>query len=174
MSNMIFSNYGVLKKVGEEYASSLGGVNVRFWNVYGIENDLNKSHVVTDFVISALKKKKINILTTGREKRDFLYVEDCCAGLEIIMKKFRLIKNLKKHIDLATGKYTSIINIAKIIKKNLKKKNFKVTYSYSKKNDTIQKNKLNIPDKFFFKLWQPRFSLKEGIDKIIDHYISKC
>ena len=152
MSNMIFSNYGVLKKVGEEYTNSLRGINVRFWNVYGIENDLNKSHVITYFVISALKKKKINILTTGREKRDFLYVEDCCAGLEIIMKKFKLITDLRKSIDLTTGKYTSIINVAKIIKNNLQKKNFKVPYSRSKKIDTVQKNKLNFPGKFFFKL----------------------
>jgi nucleoside-diphosphate-sugar epimerase len=173
MSNMFFSNYGVLKKIGENYTNSLGGVNVRFWNVYGIENDLKKSHVITDFVISALKKNKINILTTGKEKRDFLYVEDCCTGLEIIMKRYKLIAKLKKPIDLAAAKYVPIINIAKIIKKNLNKKNIKITYACSRNLDLVQKSKLNSPNKFFFKLWQPKFTLDKGINEIIKYYIDK-
>ena len=55
MSNMIYSSYGVLKRIGEDITKSLGGISVRFWNVYGIENDMEKSHVVTDFIIKAKK-----------------------------------------------------------------------------------------------------------------------
>ena len=40
---------------------------VKFWNVYGIEKDLNKAHVITDFVLMALKIKT-NMLTSGLEK----------------------------------------------------------------------------------------------------------
>lgn len=45
MSNMSFSPYGVLKKVGEHLSESnkLKGISVKFWNVYGIEHDLKKS-----------------------------------------------------------------------------------------------------------------------------------
>jgi nucleoside-diphosphate-sugar epimerase len=56
MSNMINSNYGVLKKIGESYSKSLGGIIVKFWNVYGIEKDMKKSHVITDFILNAKKK----------------------------------------------------------------------------------------------------------------------
>ena len=50
MSNMSYSPYGVLKRVGELYTKSLGGLIVKFWNVYGIEKDMNKAHVITDFI----------------------------------------------------------------------------------------------------------------------------
>ena len=86
MSNMTYSNYGILKNIGEKYSQILDGLVVKFWNVYGIENDLSKSHVITDFILKGLKKKKINMLTNGKKKR-FLYAEDCCSGLEIIMLK---------------------------------------------------------------------------------------
>ena len=42
MSNMSYSPYGVLKRVGELYTKSLGGLIVKFWNVYGIEKDMTK------------------------------------------------------------------------------------------------------------------------------------
>ena len=47
------------KKIGEIYSESLNGIIVKFWNVYGIEKDKNKSHVITDFIIKAKKIKKL-------------------------------------------------------------------------------------------------------------------
>jgi hypothetical protein len=38
------------------------------------------------------------MLTNGFEERDFLYADDCCCGLEIIMKKYGILKN-KNIID---------------------------------------------------------------------------
>ena len=37
MSNMSYSPYGTLKRLGELYTESLGGLVVKFWNVYGID-----------------------------------------------------------------------------------------------------------------------------------------
>ena len=71
MSNMDFSPYGTLKRLGEDVTKSLNGVYVKFWNVYGIEKDIEKSHVITDFILMALKKKKIKMLTNGNESRSF-------------------------------------------------------------------------------------------------------
>ena len=56
MSNMTYSNYGLLKLVGERVTQSLNSNYVKFWNVYGIEKDLKKAHVITDFVKMAVKK----------------------------------------------------------------------------------------------------------------------
>lgn len=171
MSNMSYSNYGVLKNIGEKYTQTLGGIVVKFWNVYGVEKDLSKSHVITDFVLKALKKKKIKMLTNGKEVRDFLYAEDCCTGLEIIMNKYNFLKKQKKSIDLTTGKYTSIINIAKLIKKILKERKMNIITIPSNNKDIIQQNKKNRPDKDFLKYWKPRFTLESGIRKIINFYI---
>ena len=133
MSNMTYSNYGILKNIGERYTYLLNGIIVKFWNVYGVEKDLSKSHVITDFILKALNKKKIEMLTNGQEERDFLYAEDCCNGLEIIMKRFILLKKYNRPIDLTTGKYSKIINIAKLIKKIMNEKNIKISIKPSQK-----------------------------------------
>jgi len=170
MSNMIHSNYGVLKRIGESYSESLGGITVKFWNVYGIEKDREKSHVITDFIIKAKKYKKISMLTDGKEKRDFLYSEDCCTGLELIMKNYNFFKK-EKEIHLTTTNFTSIIEIANIIKKNFLKKGFNIKILKSKKKDTLQFNQQNKANKFFLKYWKPKYSLKEGISEIISFYL---
>ena len=171
MSNMTYSNYGILKNLGEKYSQILDGLVVKFWNVYGIEHDLNKSHVITDFILKGIKKKKINMLTNGQEVRDFLYAEDCCIGLEKIMLKYKEIKRQKKSIDLTSTKYVKIIYVANIIKKLLLKKNIKIKIIPSKLKDSVQLNKKNKADRYLFKFWKPKFSLEEGISKIIDNYI---
>ena len=171
MSNMTYSNYGILKNLGEKYSQILDGLVVKFWNVYGIEHDLNKSHVITDFILKGIKKKRINMLTDGQEARDFLYAEDCCIGLEKIMLKYKEIKRLKKSIDLTSTKYVKIIYVANIIKKLLLKKNIKIKIIPSKLKDSVQLNKKNKADRYLFKFWKPKFSLEEGISKIIDNYI---
>ena len=170
MSNMSYSPYGLLKNIGEKYTEILGGLVVKFWNVYGIEKDLKKSHVITDFILMGLKDNKIKMLTDGQEKRDFLYAEDCCVGLEKILKNFKKIKKIKKSVDLTTGKYTSIINIAKIIQKLLKKNKIQIKIEPSKNKDSVQLDKRNMPDMFLKKYWKPQFSLEKGIEEIIEYY----
>ena len=171
MSNMTYSNYGILKNIGEKYSQILDGLVVKFWNVYGIENDLSKSHVITDFILKGLKKKKINMLTDGKEERDFLYAEDCCSGLEIIMLKYKQIKKIKHSIDLTSTKYVKIIKIANIIKKLLLKKNIKIKIIPSNLKDSVQLNKKNKADRYLFRFWKPKYSLEKGISKILDNYI---
>tara|TARA_Y200000002_G_C22654521_1_gene652861 strand:+ start:45 stop:893 length:849 start_codon:yes stop_codon:yes gene_type:complete len=170
MSNMSHSPYGLLKHIGEKYTEILGGIVVKFWNVYGIEKDLKKSHVITDFVLMALKNKKIKMLTNGKEKRDFLYAEDCCSGLEQILNNYNKIKSFKKSVDLTTGKYTSIIEIAKTVQKILKKEKIFIKIQSSKNSDSIQLDKRNKPDLFIKKYWKPKYSLQNGIERIIQYY----
>ena len=60
MSNMSYSPYGVMKRVGELYTKSLNGLIVKFWNVFGIEKDMEKAHVIQ---ISLLKDLRLVLLT---------------------------------------------------------------------------------------------------------------
>ena len=170
MSNMDFSPYGTLKRLGEEVTKSLNAIYVKFWNVYGIERDIKKSHVVTDFVLKALKNKHINMLTSGRESREFLYADDCSEGLYIIMRKFNFFSKRKKELHLTTGKRIKIIDVAKTIRKILLRKKIRISISSSNKKDDLQNNRNNIPNKFFLKFWKPKYSIEEGIEKIIYHY----
>jgi len=171
MSNMNYSNYGILKLIGEKISKTTNGLVVKFWNVYGLEKDISKSHVITDFILMAIKNKKIKMLTNGKESRDFLYADDCCEGLEIAMKKHTQFIKQGISIDIASGKEIKIINIAKIIKKIFKKENVDIQIKAKKLKDLIQVNKRNKVNKYFLKFWKPKTSIQDGISSIVHHYI---
>jgi nucleoside-diphosphate-sugar epimerase len=170
MSNMSYSSYGVLKKIGENFTSSLSGITVKFWNVFGIENDPEKTHVITDFILKGRSSNHVRMLTNGQEERDFMYAEDCCSALEFIMKKYRDFK-FKKYIDLNTGKSTRIREVANIISELFLREGKIVKFIPAKNKDGVQMNKKNKAERFLFKYWEPKFSLKQGIAQVFNHYI---
>ena len=170
MSNMSYSNYGLLKLLGERISTKLNGNYVKFWNVYGIENDLDKSHVITDFILMALKYNKIKMLTSGKESREFLHADDCSKGLEIIMKNHKKLIDKGTELHLSTGKRITILKIAKIIKKISKIKKLNIKIIPGKKNDTLQLNKKNKFNNFLTKYWKPKININSGIKDIYTYY----
>jgi nucleoside-diphosphate-sugar epimerase len=170
MSNMSHSNYGILKKIGENYTKILKGIIVKLWNVYGVEKDLSKAHVITDFILKGLKSKTVKMLTNGKEERKFLYAEDCCRGLERIMNNFSNIIKKTSTIDLASKRSSSILKIAKIIEKLFYQRGKSIEFIPAKKKDTIQLNKKNKSNDFPFKYWSPKFSLNQGITEVFNYY----
>lgn len=74
--------YGVTKRLGEIWTHLLNGVRVRLWNVYGpVEPTTERSHVVSDFILQAVRHGEIKMLTTGEETRQFIHIEDVCSAL---------------------------------------------------------------------------------------------
>ena len=170
MSNMTYSNYGLLKLIGEKISSSLNGNSVKFWNVYGIEKDLSKSHVITDFILMSLKNKKIKMMTNGAESREFLHADDCSIGLEVIMNNHTKFKLQNKELHLTTGKETKIIEIAKIIQRIAKKDDFNINIFKGKKKDTVQRNRKNKYNQYLSKFWKPKVNIEAGIKEIYKYY----
>lgn len=167
MSNMSYSPYGVLKNVGELYTKSLNGLIVKFWNVYGIEHDKEKSHVITDFIRKGFETGKIEMLTDGNEVRDFLYAEDCCKGLEMIMNNYNYF-NSDSNLHVTSFKNTKIVDIAHIIAGQFNLIGSHVDVIPSNEKDTVQLDKKNSPDTLILKHWIPETSIEEGIAKIFE------
>ena len=168
MSNMSYSPYGVLKNVGELYTKSLNGLIVKFWNVYGIENDHEKAHVITDFIRKGFETGVIDMLTDGEEERDFLYAEDCCEALETIMENYTDFTH-EDNLHITSFKYTKIKDIASIISGqfNLIGK-YDVVVKPSGEKDSVQLDKRNQADTFIMKWWIPKTSIEQGIAKIFE------
>jgi nucleoside-diphosphate-sugar epimerase len=161
MSNMSYSPYGVAKALGESYTRALGGIIVKFWNVYGPEHNLEKSHVITDFIIKAKEYGNIPMMTDGTEERQFLHAEDCSNALMILSQKYNEI-NRDKELHITNFEWNTILDVANIISGEIP---CKITPSTD--TDTVQLNKRNEPDPYILNYWKPTISLKEGIKKII-------
>jgi len=165
MSNMSYSPYGVMKRVGELYTKSLGGLIVKFWNVYGIEKDMEKAHVITDFIRKGFETGVIDMMTDGTESREFLYAEDCCEGLEAVMGNYdRLTSDDELHIT--TGNSTTILEIAQSIQKLFSNIGKEVVIKAAESKDEVQKDAKNVSDPYIQKFWRSTTSVKEGLTKV--------
>ena len=166
MSNMSYSPYGVLKNVGELYTKSLNGLIVKFWNVYGIERDHEKSHAITDFIRKGFETGVIDMLTDGQEEREFLYAEDCCDALEAIMENYDDFTP-EDNLHITSFHSTKIIDIASMIigQFNLIGR-YDVKLQPSDQKDTVQMDKKNKPDTYLTKWWIPKTKIEHGISKV--------
>ena len=167
MSNMGHSPYGVLKNVGELYTKSLNGLVVKFWNIYGIEKDMDKSHVITDFIKKGFETGTIDMITDGTEEREFLYAEDCCEALDTVMSKYSEFTS-DNELHITSGNSTSILEIGREIQKLFKGIGKEIKVVPSEEKDVVQKDARNIADPFFRKWWEPKTSLVEGIGKVFN------
>tara|TARA_R110001592_G_scaffold57627_2_gene175209 strand:- start:1669 stop:2499 length:831 start_codon:yes stop_codon:yes gene_type:complete len=162
MSNMNHSPYGLLKSVGEKLTECLGGLTVKLWNVYGVESDLEKSHVITDFILKARDTKTIDMITDGSEFRQFLHVQDCC---ECLLKLSNIYRNLDRdeEFHISSFKWNTIKEIAGIVSSNFT--DIKIIPSTN--IDYVQKDKKNEPNTYILNFWQPKIDIEKGIKKII-------
>lgn len=166
MANMSYSSYGLLKSVGEKTTEILGGIVVKFWNVYGLEHDKTKFHVITDLIIKAANTGKIDLMTDGTEERQFLYADDCSECLIELSTKYSEIPR-DKQLHVTNFDWTNILNVADTVASHFP--GSMVIPAMAK--DEVQKNKRNEPDTFIFNYWKPKTLLTEGISYIVKEMI---
>ena len=167
MSSMSYSPYGVMKRVGELYTKSLGGLIVKFWNVYGIEKDHDKAHVITDFIRKGFETGVINMMTDGTEQREFLYAEDCCEALEQVMLEYNQFTS-DSELHITSFRSTTILEIAKIIQGIFKANGKTVAIEKAQTKDEVQKDARNEANPFIRKWWKAKTSIEDGIEKIYE------
>ena len=164
---MSYSPYGVMKRVGELYTTSLKGLTVKFWNVYGIEKDMDKAHVITDFIKKGFEEGDFEMMTDGTEERQFLYAEDCCEALETIMECYTQFKP-EDPLHITSFHATSIKEVASIImgQFNLIGKPVKINPGLAK--DSVQMDKRNEANNYIMDWWLPKTNMQDGIKAVFD------
>jgi nucleoside-diphosphate-sugar epimerase len=165
MSNMSHSPYGVMKRVGELYTTTLKGLTVKFWNVYGIENDHEKAHVITDFIRKGFEEGDFEMMTDGTEERQFLYAEDCCKALETVMESYTDFKP-EDPLHITSFSSTSIRRIADEIQGQFRSIGKEVQIKSGLAKDSVQLDKRNEADTYITGWWLPETGIDKGIAKV--------
>ena len=166
MSNMSYSPYGVMKRVGELHTTALKGLTVKFWNVYGIEKDMEKAHVITDFIRRGFEEGEFEMLTDGTEERQFLYAEDCCEALETVMECYSDFKP-EDPLHITSFNSTCIAKIAAIIQGQFNLiERFDVKIKPGLAKDSVQMDKRNEADTYITGWWTPKTTIDQGIAKV--------
>lgn len=111
------SPYGIAKRAGEMYLDffhqthGLPYVALRYANVYGPrQNNKGEAGVIAIFAGRMLKGQPVKINGTGRQSRDFVYVDDVVRANMQAMRK-----NVNGIFNVGTGKQTDIKTIFKKI-----------------------------------------------------------
>lgn len=160
MSNMLHSQYGITKRLGEFYTQALGGITVRFWNVYGNETDPEKFHVVTDFLRTAQAGKDIHMRTDGTEVRQMLHADDAADALIALMVN-SIDLDRSRYYDVTSFDWISIDEIGRFIAMY-----YGVKCIPGDKVDDVQRDARNEPTEAILKYWRPAMEIEEGILRV--------
>ncbi|KKP32396.1 MAG: hypothetical protein A2312_04705 [Candidatus Staskawiczbacteria bacterium RIFOXYB2_FULL_32_9] len=136
---------------------------LRFSNVYGMYDESNR---FIPLMIRKMKnKEKVEIF--GKNKLlDFTYIDDCVDGIIKSIEKFDKVKN--NTFNIASGKGQKLIDVAKIIKKELKSKS-KILLRANRTGEVV-KYVANISKAKKMLEYKPIFEIKKGLSLSIKWY----
>ena len=165
--------YGWAKLMSEVQMKSfykqygLKGCPVRFVTAYGPRED--ETHAIIALIYKAIEKMDpYEIWGDGNQERDFTYVEDIVSGSILAAEK---ISDMTP-VNLGTGQRYKIIDVVKMICKILNWMPSSFNFDTSKPSGALSRSLDNTRAKELLG-WEPKFSLKEGLEKTIKWYIEQ-
>ena len=142
---------------------------------------MGNGRVLSIFISNILKKKKLELVNNGKQKRSFTYIDDGILALKKIIlgnenklnKKIFNIGNPRNHITI---KKLSSLVVKEFILQDKTIKNIKVVNTTEKKffGKGYEDMKARQPDineaKKFLK-WEPKINYKDAIKLIVKYYL---
>lgn len=158
-----YSPYALQKYIGEEYCRlyskiyDLDSVVLRYFNVYGprMTNKGAYRSVLSVFLEANQNKQKLNIVNDGKQKRDFVHVDDVVEANIMAMKTKTKIES---PINIGCGKNYSVNEIANL---------FNAEKTYGEKRIEPQLALADISKARNILKWKPTVDVKEWITKEI-------
>ena len=168
------SPYGASKLCGEGYCHAFGQaygiqtVALRFANVYG-PYSAHKTGAVTAFIKAVLTGHPIQIFGDGKATRDFLYVEDLCAGIERA-----LVANVAPGsvFHMASGVETGIADLARMIARIAGRPGHPIEFG-RKRIGEVERNFARGDAARTAFGFEPEWSLERGLAATLDWFIAK-
>ncbi len=153
-SEDIIKNYQLL--YGQAYTI------LRYSTAYGPKN--RTVDAISIFVRRALKNSSLIVHGDGKQKRNYIYVEDLAEGSMIALKN--ISKN--KTVTLSSKKNIKIIDLAKTIIKLTQSKSKIIINKKKKRFDDYNSSSTELQNKKNSLTWKPKYSLTNGLKKYID------
>jgi dTDP-glucose 4,6-dehydratase len=144
-------------------------VIVRPFNQYGPNQHTEK--VIPHFITKLIQKKNIYIENQGLQTRDWLYVEDLCRAIDLIID-YKYNDIFGEVINIGTGKEYNIKYVAEKIAEILNK-NPEKYFDYSKKRKGQVMSHISSMEKSKNILnWEPNINFEQGLKKTVEWYLN--
>jgi dTDP-glucose 4,6-dehydratase len=137
----------------------------RIFNTFGPNMRTNDGRAIPNFIIQSLKNQPVTVYGDGTQTRSFCYISDMIDGL------FKLfMSDIKSPVNLGSAEEISISELANEIMQ-LNKSVSEIVFKNLPENDP----KVRKPDITKAKgelKWEPKVSLKDGLNKTIEYFKS--
>ncbi|MBM7649087.1 nucleoside-diphosphate-sugar epimerase [Bacillus ectoiniformans] len=163
------SPYGLNKLVGEMYCRKweelygLSSLIFRFSNVYGPKQHVSKeSGVIAKFTACLLKDNPLVIYGDGNQTRDFIYVGDIADAIyRSVVSDLSGTYNLSSNTEISVNQLITELRVFRPVSQTVYADQPHGDITRSRLDNTKIKTKLD---------WVPKFSLHEGLEKVIHYY----
>lgn len=172
LSGILETPYAITKYTGESYCKffaqyhKLPVKNVRLFNSYGSNEYPGKfRNVIPNFFDTSMKGLPLRITGTGKETRDFTFVEDIIDGILLALSS----EFSGEVFNLGTGRQTAIEDLAKLVN-SITGNEAGIEYLPKRSWDNITDRCASI-QKAKSKLgYDPKINLEKGLDKTYDWF----
>ena len=149
-----------------EKFEDLSVIGLRYFNVYGIGQNISYAGVITKFLEQIKNKKQLTINGNGNQVRDFIQVKDIAKANLSAMES-----NIKKSfLNVGTGISTSIKDLAKMMIELSNSEN-EIIYGPELEGD-IESSQANMEFTKKSINWDHEIQLKEGLTELIQNTIN--
>lgn len=170
------SPYGASKLAGEAYCSAyfrsfgIDTIALRFGNVYG-PGSTHKSSVVARFIKQAIAGEAWQIYGSGRQTRDFIFIEDLLAAIT----QAATVPGIGGEIfQIATSRECSVRELAESLALALQRRGIarpEVRHEGSRPGDVLR-NFSDTGKAMRMLGWRAQTSLDEGIEKTVRWFLA--
>ena len=164
--------YGVTKRAGEELVKGLLDryVILRFGTTYGLE--MRPALCTYIFLKAAMNKESFPIKGTGRQTRNWIYIDDlidgCVKAMEYCMSGCSCCE--KSIFNLAGQPSYSVIQLAHICQEIVNKKTAITIDELSARPDDVMREDISCQKAKDLLGWMPIISLQNGLKKIFKEW----
>ncbi len=149
-----------------EKFEDLSVIGLRYFNVYGIGQNISYAGVITKFLEQIKNKKQLTINGNGNQVRDFIQVKDIAKANLSAMES-----NVKKSfLNVGTGISTSINDLAKMMIELSNSEN-EIIYGSELEGD-IESSQADMEFTKKSINWNHEIQLKEGLTELIQNTIN--
>jgi len=135
----------------------------RIFNTYGPRMHMNDGRVVSNFVLQALEEEPMTIYGDGSNTRSFQYVSDLVDGLIKLMNS-----NYTGPVNIGNPTEHTIQEFATLIKAEVGSSSNIIHKAAVEDDPKRRRPDISLAKKVID--WQPRVSLKQGLEKTIDYF----
>ena len=158
----------IVQSYSKTYKLNIG--IVRSGNIYG-PGDINFERLIPGLALKSIENKNLLLRSNGKNRRDYIFVDDVVLGYKKIMEK--MIKSKSKRLfiyNLGSSYNYTVLKVCEIFLKEIKKRflkpiiknNSEIEIPYQKLNYSKIKKELG---------WKPKINFNLGIKLTYNWYL---